>query len=208
MSDKLEILSKPYPEVLLDAWVKGDYTMLINSNASEFIKGIIVSKVAKRKGKRFFGEAYIASTAEMVDGWYNSFKWMSANKWITGKGLKNTYEQTFQKALMKYIGKDLLSDLQSHTKALFENHKEKFFLDGVYKKPVAPDLWLIDKDGRFSFIESKLSDDSVGYHQIAGLALLKKYIGTVQPVSVSIFNLYPKGTDPKSAFNELYGMLE
>ena len=51
----------PYPESLLEAWTLGDYSMLTHSNASDYIKKILTFKAKNRTGRRFFGEAFIAS---------------------------------------------------------------------------------------------------------------------------------------------------
>jgi hypothetical protein len=197
MKQDLNIEFLPYPEALLEAWENGDYSMLTNSKASDYIKNILISKARKRHGgRRFFGEAYIASKTEMVEGWYNSFKWLTSKKWITGNGLEDEFEKPFYEALMRHIGKDILKDLQAKAINLIK--------DRVHKKPVAPDLCLIDKDGRFKFIESKLPGDTINRRQIAGIALIKKCLGAVKPVSVSIVTLYPENFDPRNLFQEFY----
>jgi hypothetical protein len=198
MKQDLNIEFMPYPESMLEAWKNGDYSMLTNSGVSDYIKNILVSKARKRPGRRFFGEAYIASKTEMIEGWYNSFKWLTNKKWIIGKGLEDEFEQPFYEALMKYIGKDILKDLQDRANNLLK--------DGTNKKPVAPDLWFIDKEGQFKFIESKLPGDVINRHQIAGLALIKKFLSAVKPVSVLIVTLYPENFDPKSLFSEFYNL--
>jgi len=102
----------PYPESLLEAWKLGDYSMLTRSNASDYIKKILTLKAKIRPGRRFFGEAYIASKIEMNEGWYNSFKWLTADKWISGDGLEPEFKKPFHNALMEYIGIDVLIRLQ------------------------------------------------------------------------------------------------
>jgi len=198
MKQDLIIEFMPYHEALLRAWKNGDYSMLTNSKASDYIKNILVSKARKRPSRRFFGEAYIATKTEMVEGWYSSFKWLTSKKWITGKGLEDEFERPFFEALMRHIGKDILKELQDRAKKIVEN--------GIHKKPVAPDLWLIDKNGHFKFIESKLPGDVINRHQIAGLALIKKCLSAVKPVAVSIVTLYPENFDPKSLFSEFYNL--
>lgn len=198
MKQDLDIEFMPYPEALLRAWRNGDYAMLTNSKASDYIKNILVSKARKRPGRRFFGEAYIASKTEMVEGWYSSFKWLTSKKWITGKGLEDEFEKPFYEALVQFIGKDILKDLQNRAKNLIK--------DEAHIKPVAPDLWLIDKNDQFKFIESKLPGDVINRHQIAGLALIKKCLSAVKPVSVSIVTLYPENIDPKSLFSKFYNL--
>ena len=70
----------PYPAELLEAWKSGDYSMLSRSNASDYIKEILTHKAKTRPGRRFFGEAFIASRIDMKDGWYNSFKWLMSER--------------------------------------------------------------------------------------------------------------------------------
>ena len=191
-----------YPESLLEAWKLGDYSMLTHSKASDYIKKILNFKLKTRIGRRFFGEAYIASRIEMNEGWYNSYKWLTANKWISGDGLDPKFEKPFHNALMKYIGLNVLTRLQKNAINFYNRHKEKFMDGNRYKKPVAPDLWLIDKEGGFKFIESKLPGDTVGPHQIAGLALIGKYLKGSVPVSVSIMHLYPENIDSVHLYPE------
>lgn len=195
-----------YPESLLEAWKKGDYSMLTASNASDYIKSILIDKAKVRPGRRFFGEAYIASRIEMKEGWYNSFKWLTADKWITGDGLEPEFEKPFYNELMKYIGADALARLQAGAIKFYDKYKERFMHDEHYKKPVAPDLWLIDSEGRFRFIESKLPGDVIGPHQIAGMALIGKYLGETFPVSISIMHLYPEEIDPVGLYSNFYNL--
>ncbi len=216
----LEIIYKDYPIDLLESWMGGkDYSMLESSLASKYLKDILIYKATKRNKKKhsswFFGEAYIASTTDMSDGWYNSFKWLTSNQWITGKGLEAKFKKPFYNTLMTNISPQVVKNLQHKTDVLFENHKEKFYdpRKKKYHKPVAPDLWLICKD-QYRFIESKLQmdnySDSAKPHQIAGLALIKKYLKVPNPVSVSIMYLYPRGSKPikddgvERLFNEFY----
>jgi hypothetical protein len=201
---KNEFLS--YPESLLEAWKLGDYSILTHSNASDYIKEILTFKAKTRIGRRFFGEAYTASKIEMNEGWYNSFKWLTADKWISGHRLEPKFEKPFHNALMKHIGPDIIKRLQKNTIDFYNRHKEKFMDGDRYKKPVAPDLWLIDKEGGFKFIESKLPGDTISPHQIAGLALIVKYLRVSVPVSVSIMHLYPENIDPVNLFSEFYNL--
>jgi hypothetical protein len=205
-SDLLKNKFMAYPDYLSERWKQGDYTMLTRSNASDYIKEILVHKAKNRPGKRFFGEAYIASRIDMVQGWYNSFKWLTADKWITGNGLGPRFEKPFHVALMQNIGEDLLYNLQAKAADFYNKYKEEYKGEGQHKKPVAPDLWIIDKNGNFIFIESKLPGDSIQPHQIAGMALIKKYLEACAQVSVSIITLYPENFDPENLFTELYAL--
>ena len=196
----------PYPESRLETWKTGDYSMLTDSNASDYIKEILTFKAKTRHGRRFFGEAYISSRIEMKEGWYNSFKWLTADKWLSGDGLEPKFEKPFHSALMKHIGADVLARLQEHAVNFYNRHKERFMNGSKYRKPVAPDLWLIDKEGGFRFIESKLPGDTIGLHQIAGLALIGKCLKVSVPISVSIMNLYPENFDSVNHFERLEKM--
>lgn len=181
-----------YPKILLNAWKNRDYSMLKNSKASAYIKEILIHKAHLRPGRRFFGEAYIASKIEMKHGWYSSFKWLTSEKWLSGEGLEPEYEKPFHHALMEYIGVETLAYLQKKAVSLYETHREKLTDGGKHKKPVAPDLWIIDQEDRFRFIESKLLGDTIKPHQIAGLVLIQKYLKVRNPVLVSIITLYPE----------------
>lgn len=216
----LEIIYKDYPNDLLESWMNDkNYSMLESFHASKYLKDILIYKATKRNKKKpstwFFGEAYIASTLDMSAGWYNSFKWLTSKQWITGKGLEAKFKKPFYNTLMTNVGLQVVKTLQQKTDVLFENHKEKFYdpKKKKYHKPVAPDLWLICKD-QYRFIESKLQmddySDTAKPHQIAGLALIKKYLKVSHPVSVSIMYLYLRGSKPikddgvEKLFNEFY----
>ena len=168
----VELMS--YPQALLERWKKGDHSFLTSSQAPEFIKDILVSKAKKRPGRRFFGEAFIVSTmaSGTIDGWYGSYKWLTSDKWVTGKALKPRFEKSFHEALLNRIGANVISDLQRRTGVYFDRYKDML----KNKKPVAPDLWLVDRSGRNIFIESKMEGDQIKPHQLAGLALIKKYL--------------------------------
>jgi hypothetical protein len=193
----------PYPELLMERWVKGDYSMLKSSKASKYLKDILVHKAKKRPSTRFFGEAYVAITlaSSMKEGWYNSFKWLTNDKWLTGKNLDAKFERPFYEALMKYIGENKLSKLQNHARS---------YLQKKQVNSQAPDLWLIDERDRFRFIEVKKGKDKIHDGQLEGLALIKKYLKS----QVSIMSLYPDGKPPpqqkdhSSLFSKIYSSLE
>lgn len=176
-----------YPESLINAWKRGErsgYSMLLNSNASDYIKKILIAKAKNKKSRRYFGEAFIASNIAMNEGWYNSFKWLTARKWVTGSGLKNEYERSFYNALSKYID---LSALQSKVIQYYNKHKAEL----NNKKPVAPDLWVIDPSGAFHFIEAKLPGDTLKPHQRAGLLLINQHLKHFLSISITIVILIP-----------------
>lgn len=202
----LQIKFMPYPEKLLDAWENGDYSMLTDSGASDYIKKILLHKAEHRPGRRFFGEAYIATKIEMKEGWYNSFKWLTSDKWVSGEGLNREFEKPFHYALMKYIGAKALTNLQRKAVSLCSS-KEELTDGSKYKEPVAPDLWIIDQEGRYRFIESKLSGDTIKPAQIAGLALIDRYLRVSNHVSVSIVALFPENANPEDLFSKSYAFI-
>jgi hypothetical protein len=187
---KLNVTLLSYPLALLEKWKKVDHSFLTSSQAPKYIKDILVSKAKKRPSRRFFGEAFIASTmdTDTIDGWYGSYKWLTSDKWLTGKNLKPRFEKPFYEALISKIGANAISDLQRHARACFDMYKGEL----NNSKPVAPDLWLVDKSGKNIFIESKMEGDRIRPHQLAGLALIKKYLKS----SVSLVCLYRAGKRP------------
>lgn len=187
MEADVQTIDMYYSECLLQSWRNGDYSMLMNSDASDYIKKIIASKAKIEQGRRFFGEAFIASNIKMREGWYNSFKWLTNPKWITGNGLNNEFKSLFHGALVKNIGVESLVSLQSKVLSYYREHEEEL----KHKNPVAPDLWIIEPSGHFRFIEAKLPGDSPKPHQRAGQMLIKKYLVTSVPVNVTIMNLLP-----------------
>jgi hypothetical protein len=194
-SSSLQIEYLPYSDLILRAWEEGNYDFLKSSTASNYIKDILLRKAKARQGRRFFGEAYIASKFRMRDGWYNSYKWLTAPKWVSGNGLRPQFEKPFHKALVEHLGQSILANLQDKSISMFRNHKREFYDGGKYKKPVAPDLLLVTLDGKLKFIESKLEHDRIKPTQLAGLALIKKYGGRKKELSISIVNVYPKGSE-------------
>ena len=108
---KEEVMS--FPPAFLKRWRNGDYSLLTTANIPSYIKQIIVQRDKMRPGRRFFGEAFVAITManEINDGFYCSYKWLTAEKWITGKGLKSEFEKLFYEGLHKYIGTENLSCL-------------------------------------------------------------------------------------------------
>ena len=113
----VELMS--YPQALLEKWKKGDHSFLTSSQAPKFIKDILVSKAKMRPGRRFFGEAFIASSiaADTIDGWYGSYKWLTSDKWVIGKNLKPRFEKPFCEVLVNRIGVEALADVQNRAKA-------------------------------------------------------------------------------------------
>ena len=192
MDNNIAIETKYYPESMLWSWMSGHYVMLRKSHASQFIKDILIEKtkikhnrhtsnVPVKRTKDFFGEAFIASQleTEMVDGWYNSYKWLTSERWLTGRGLEPGHKTAFyRKALMRYIGYDALKDLQR-----LAAHCEK----KLSISPVPPDLWIITSHKNrcvFKFIESKLPGDRIADGQILGLLIISNYLRAITPAQV------------------------
>ncbi len=150
---KEEVMS--FPPEFLKKWRKGNYSLLTSANIPSYIKQIIVQKAKMRPSRRFFGEAFVAvsMSKEIEDGFYNSYKWMTVKKWITGKGLKPEFELPFYDGLHKYIGTENLKEIQKRSDKYRENH------DG--NRPVASDLILIGNTGRLMFLEIKRQQGQV-----------------------------------------------
>ncbi len=182
-----------YPPHILNEWENGNFTLLKSSNAPDFIKNVLVAKAKVRKGTRFFGEAFIASkmSKQMKNGWYSSYKWLIADKWVKGSNLSNNFENQFFQALMKHIGVDMLKILKYQAGLYFEMKKIK---------PQAPDLWFIDKVNRHHFFEVKKGTDKIHEGQLEGLAILKKYL----KASVSIVMLYPDNIKPPKSIDHTH----
>ncbi len=159
-----------FPPAFLERWRNGDYSLLTSANISSYIKKIIVKKAKMRPGRRFFGEAFVAvsMSKEIKNGFYCSYKWMTAKKWITGKGLKPVFEKPFYDGLHKYIGTENLKEIQKRSNKYRESH--------AGTRPVASDLILIGNNGRLMFLEVKFPGDTIRPNQIPGLAILKTFV--------------------------------
>ena len=201
---ELENVSVPLEKMefnfkLLDLWKnERNYSILVNSDVSEFIKGILIDKV-KIRTNRFFGEAYVASQIPMAQGWYNSYRWLrwkgdGGGLWITGEGLKqgenesSNYKKIFyDQFISKIVGVGNLLYLHEHSK-IFQNGDPK-----TKKYPKAPDLSIIDKKGNLIFAEVKLPNDNFDQFQDIGLKMIKKYLKTKNnnPIVVKKIKLIP-----------------
>jgi hypothetical protein len=178
----LHIETLAFPESELLKWKQGDYEMLVQSQASPFIKQILVEKLRRRsrRSRRFFGEAFVAASVQHEKGWYGSFKWLTSR--TEGRdGHAFGYAGQYRAALRDHFPSAL--ELPLKAAALCE------LLEG--KKPVPPDLWLI-VNGEHRFIEVKLPGDRIRDTQIAGLALIASCLSTDSDVSAWVFNLHPQ----------------
>ena len=182
----LKLVPMPYPTARLQQWRDKNYRMLTSSGASEYLKKILVLKAKERPGtRRFFGEAYVATKIAHQEGYYGSFKWLTSAKFIDGGKFSNgptrKYKEQFRDALQHHFTKLQLRRLQQSA------HR----LRG--RKPVPPDLWLIDRRGNHRFIEVKLPGDRLGPQQLAGLAAIACCLPGKQRVSVEIIELHAGG---------------
>lgn len=172
-----------FPESILLEWKRGHYEMLSKLPESSFLRQILERKIRNRThlGRRFFGEALVATSVTHEQGWFGSFKWMSS--WPRRSSSK--YGSEYREALMSNFPN--VSDLPSKSFAL------RRLLGG--KKPVPPDLWLI-VNGENRFIEVKLPGDVLRPTQVAGLALIATCLSARKALSVWLYNLYPEGARP------------
>lgn len=174
----LRIDTLTFDEKLRETWVDDDFAFLRNSKASPSIKSVL-SKKARVRPNRFFGEAYVATQIDHDDGWYCPFKWLTSASWCEANANEDqSASADFRAALAKHF-----PDLRD-----FQNRVAEFVrLSGV-EKPVGPDLWLI-ADNVHRFIEVKLAGDTLKPRQLAGLALLAECLPSAWPISVSVVNL-------------------
>ena len=188
-----------YDYKLMDLWKnKRDYSILIDSDVSDFIKRILLDKV-KTRTNRFFGEAYVAAQIPMTQGWYSSYRWLNwkgreGGLWITGEGLKqgenesrNYKKMFYNQFILEIVGVENLLYLHEHSK-IFQNRDPK-----TKKYPKAPDLSIIDKKGNLILIEVKLPNDNFDPLQEIGLKMIKKYLKTKNnnPIFVKKVKLIP-----------------
>jgi len=87
-------------------------------------------------------------------------------------------------ALIEKFKKDAMTALRQKSLSLYQNQTAR-----SPEKPVAPDLWIIDKNNHYRFIESKLPRDKINERQITGLVLIKKNLEEIASASVSIVNV-------------------
>jgi hypothetical protein len=173
----IRVETLPFMESERLRWRTGHDEMLLNSEASPFLKRVLARKHAVRP-KKFFGEAFVASHWPHHDGYYSSAKWLTSKRWTGSDALDAEDAAELKKALARHFPK--LEQFQATVAAFADAHQ------GV--KPVAPDLWLI-VNGQHQFIEVKLAKDELAEHQFAGLALIARCLPSEAPVSVILVNL-------------------
>ncbi len=178
MKPKLRIHADSFSEDELQAWRKGDYSLV--KGCSRLLKRRLRDKACARPGRRFFGESKVLATHPYEEAWYGSFKWLTSSRWSGDQKLADRYQVGFRDALKDHFHE--LAEFQQ-TVAL---SMRRFGGD----RPVGPDLWLITpKEHRF--IEVKLPGDRLARHQLVGLALIAVFLRADRgPVSVEVVNLF------------------
>jgi hypothetical protein len=184
------VLPLSYPPDYLTEWSRKDCRMLTSSKACDYLKDILTAKVFRRGGgRRFFGEAYVAANIKHRSGYYGSFKWLTNPRFSSDRpfpeGSTRIFQEELRTALWKHFGRRQLEKLRERARDL-EN------TTGV--RPVAPDLWLVDRQGNHRFIEVKLPGDRVRPSQLAGMALIKSCLCTKARLSVEVADLQPERT--------------
>ena len=205
----LKISRKSYRAALREKWESGHYECLPWSKSSKWIRKMLSRKAktrlngqirqGKKGSRRFFGEAYVATSEANREVWYNSFKWLMAPRYV--RDIKLPIPQhRFRDALRSSFDLDQIRDLQAKSSILWSTHRE--MLGG--KKPVPPDLWLVADRGRHRFIEVKLPKDTIKPHQLAGLALISTLLKDKKgrPVSVEIVKLFERPIDDEHRRSE------
>jgi hypothetical protein len=188
----LQIKTLTFSESELLEWKRGNYEMLTRSKASPFLKRILIEKARRRPGRRFFGEAFVATRIEHERGWYGSFKWLTSS--ATGT---SAHAKEYRAALLESF--PAVSNLPSRASILRELLQNK--------KPVPPDLWLV-VNGAHQFIEVKLPQDSIRLTQIAGLALIATCLSSAKNISVWIYSLSPEGSQPSPIPTNIQAMYQ
>lgn len=209
-----------YDKEQICQWTRGNIDLLLNSSAPEYIKKIITHK--KREGSSrkyqewYFGESYVAAQKgnTVKYGWFNSYHWLAEKEWADENyvaprekfPIDRELKTEFHQALRDNIGLDLVKKIQINANILCDHFKK----DLKDKIPKSPDLWLIDKHSKHHFIEIKMQPgDTAKNHQVAGLAILHKYLNA----SVKVIRLYerhqpkPKEHDYSDKFNKYYSFL-
>jgi hypothetical protein len=157
-------------------WNKKTQERLMKGLPPSFLTRFISRKARVRPG-RFFGEAFVARKWGYEKAWYSSFKWLTAKKWSDGKSLTDPWQREFKAALQTL---PRLRELQQAARR---------FATKVGFKPVAPDLWLI-RGRQHYFLETKLPGDHVSDSQLAGLALLATCPPVTGRVHVGVVYLF------------------
>lgn len=206
----LKIVPVAYRSSDLEAWKDGEYDAVLGDATGWGPLARVLAEKARRcrQGRirrghrrgdaRFFGEAVAAKAAGEACR-YGSHKWLTSTLWASQAKLPKGPKTEFRKALQAYFSQDLPA---VRAMAMKLSPRLPLSKSGRPQKPVAPDLWLLAKNGSHRFIEVKLSDrrDTIGESQLAGLAVIATCLGSAQVVSVELFNLYCDSGKPPHDF--------
>jgi len=180
-----------YSESDFMKWKARDNNILKSSQAPKFLKAILIHKQKKRP-HLFFGEAYAVSKLgdTTKEGWFNSWDWISSNKWMKGEYSKSNdpvindlKKQFYEDALIRYIE-------TAKWLKLLEVQKNLSHI------PEPPDLWLVDKNNNHHFIEVKRNKDKLSDAQILGLALIDVCLN----YQVHLLWLYEENKNPPNNY--------
>lgn len=197
-------------------WISRDFS-IIDSRLPTHARNMLIEKTGNRQSTpsttRFFSEMLILNEhAQLIkDGivWYSSYKWLTKDRWLTGKVAKG-YKAQFYHDLMAYIGREKVISLQRCANSFRERDAGKILgrtENGKVRYPVAPDIWLLLRDGTIKFIECK-HNEKLENTQLVGLALIKKYLTS----NVSIVRVYSRDAGMPSpinydTFSKIYDMV-
>jgi hypothetical protein len=208
----LKIVSMAYRSSDLEAWKDGEYDVVLgDSRGWGAVENVLADKARRRRqgrirtghrrgDARFFGEA-VAAKSTGADCRYSSFKWLTSSLWASEARLPEGPKIDFRNALQAHFGQDLQTVRAMAMKLSRRLPRSK---SGRHRNPVAPDLWLVAKNGSLRFIEVKLSDrgDTIGGSQLAGLAVIATCLGSAHVVSVELYNLHCEGKKPSDSLLE------
>jgi len=194
----LKFTPMDFSEADRQAWIGGDYTALISSKASSYLKRVLPRKASTRRKRRetdrFFGEAYVSAHVSHESGFYGSFRWLTNSYFLSvPKPISQgplTDREELHCALWNHFGKAQLHSL---------HEKARRIEAATGERPGPPDLWLIEQSGQHRFAEVKLPGDSVRACQLAGLAVIAASLrpATGTQVTIEVFDLHPNGLEPK-----------
>lgn len=99
------------------------------------------------------------------------------------KGQTRKFKEQFREALFRHFGKGRIEKL-------IERAATAERVTGL--RPVAPDLWLVDRRGNHQFIEVKLPGDRIRPTQQLGMELIASHLRAKSRLSVEIIELKPE----------------
>jgi hypothetical protein len=196
---KLTEINLPYNPDEFNGWIERDFSV-IDERIPIHVRDFIKKKALNRKGKqkvRLFSEImalnqYIDYAEDRII-WYSSFKWLSASKWYLG-GINDELERKFFKDINRYFkfnGIPIKNVEYIQKNAMEFKKRDRGELlgltkSGKIKNPTSPDIWLKHKDHGIIFVEAK-RDETLEPTQLAGIALIKKYLN----LDTHVVRFYP-----------------